>query len=356
MATIKDVAKRAGVSISTVSRVMNDSKSVNPVLRVRVEQAAEELNYKANTLAQGLKCSQTKRIAVIITSISRVFFTSVLEGIHQVASREGYTIMIAETHDNLQQEIQAVKYFAMQWVDGIILASSAYENDKATREYVKQLHMLSKNERPIPIVTLEFPLDNPYVDAVVVDHEKVAYDATSYLINNVGRRHIIHLSLPKTHYLGKQRIHGYLRAMKDAGLVVTENSIITGNYDSYSGFVATQKYLNSGLRFDAAFCANDQMAVGMMKACTDAGLRIPEDVAIIGNDDIFAASILSPALTSVSVPKMEMGQIAMKMLIDRIEQSGSVQKRRKIISLEHKIAVRGTTRLETEHHFKHLKW
>lgn len=355
MATIKDVAKRAGVSISTVSRVMNDSKSVNPVLRVRVHQAAEELDYKANSLAQGLKCSSTKRIAVIITEISRVFFTSVLEGIHQEASRAGYTVMIAETHDNLQNEVQAVKYFADQWVDGIILASSAYESDRETKEYVKKLHLLCKNERPIPVVTLEFALDNPAVDAVVIDHEKAAYDAVSSLIHNAKRRRIVHLSLPRTHYLGKERINGYLRAMKDAGLLVTKNSIITGNYSSYSGFVATKKYLESGMEFDGAFCANDQMAVGMMKACMDMGLRIPEDVAIIGNDDIFAASIVSPSLSSISVPKVEMGRTAAQLLMDRIENSVS-NRRRKVITLDYRIVERGTTHKENGNYFKHLKW
>lgn len=355
MANIKDVAERAGVSISTVSRVINGSKSVSPMLKVKVEKAIDDLNYSANTLARGLKVYHTNRIAVIITTISRTFFTSVLEGIHKVASKAGYSVMIAETHDSIEKEIQLVEAFASQWVDGIILASSAYENDPATRRYVSSLHRLSKKGSPIPVVTLEFPLNNKHVDAVVIDHEEAAYQAVNYLICQVGRRNVVHVSLPKGHYLGKKRIAGYRRAMEDAGLPVTENSILAGNYTTYSGFEAAQKLIQSGKKFDAVFCANDQMAVGVMKACADHNIRIPEDVAIMGNDDIFAASIVSPSLSSIYVPKMEMGAIAARQLLDHIEK-GTISKRQKIISLEYKIVERETTRKDSRNCFEYLEW
>ncbi len=355
MATIKDVAELAGVSISTVSRVTNGSKAVSPLLKVKVEQAIEELNYSANSLARGLKGTSTKRIAVIITTISRTFFTSVLEGIHQVASRRGYSVIIAETYDSIEKEMQLVTSFASQWVDGIILASSAYDTDKKTLRYISTLHSLSKKDVPIPVVTLEFPLDNKYVDAVVIDHEKAAHEAVKYLIDS-GRRDVVHVSIPKNHYMGKKRIEGYCRAMREAGLPVTEDSIWPGNYTTYSGFEAADKMIAKGRHFDAVFCANDQMAVGVMKACVDHKLRIPEDVAVMGNDDIFAASIVSPTLSSIYVPKVEMGAIAATQLIDQIA-SGEFRKRRLVTALDYKIIEReSTTQKGSRSSLEYLRW
>ena len=144
MANIKDVARQAGVSISTVSRVINDSKSVSPSLRVMVEKAIDDLNYSTNSIARGLKSSQTNNIAVILTSVSRTFFSGVLEGINKEADQEKYSIFISETHDSIEREIKLVRSCASQWVDGIILASSAYGNDMKTRKYIESLSKLEK--------------------------------------------------------------------------------------------------------------------------------------------------------------------------------------------------------------------
>jgi len=355
MATIKDVAKLAGVSISTVSRVTNGSKAVSPLLKVKVEKAIEELNYSPNSLARSLKDTTTKVIAVIITTISRTFFTSVLEGIHKVASKKGYSVIIAETYDSIETEMRLVKTFVDQWVDGIILASSAYDTDKKTLKYINSLHALSKKDVPIPVVTLEFPLDNKHVDAVIIDHERAAFEAVNHLIKS-GRREVVHVSIPKNHYMGKKRIEGYCRAMKEAGLPVTEDSIWPGNYTTYSGFEAAEKMILRGKSFDAVFCANDQMAVGVMKACIDHGLRIPEDVAVMGNDDIFPASIVSPSLSSIHVPKVDMGAIATTQLLDQIE-SGEMRKRRLVTALDFKIIAReSTTKKGSRSSLEYLIW
>ena len=228
MPNIKDVAKQAGVSIATVSRVINNTKTVSPAARVKVEKAIRDLNYHANEIARGLKVSKTNRIATIITSLSRTFFSPIIEGIDEEAAKHDYSVLIAETHDNIEQEVQLVDYFARQWVDGIILASSINDDERAS-SYISRLGSLHKKEFPIPVVTLEFPLQSNHIDAVSINNEKAAFDAVTYLIRQVHRRNIVHISHPYGHRIGDQRIQGYQRALRTADqadlLETAENAV-----------------------------------------------------------------------------------------------------------------------------------
>lgn len=357
MADIKDVAKRAGVSISTVSRVINNSKNVSSELSVKVERAIEDLGYSTNQIARGLKISRTNNIAVIITSVARTFFTPVLEGIHKEADKKGYFIVIAETHDSFEKEENLVNLFASQWVDGIILASSAYGDDLNRKKYVKSLSELKKKDIRIPVVTLEFAFENSGVDAVVIDHEKAAYEAVSYLIEKAERRDIIHVSLPVEHRMGQQRIRGYRRALEDHGLEIREDYIIEGDYTTYSGYKAMKRAIEGGRKFDAIFCANDQMAVGALKACEEHGIRVPDQAAVIGNDDVFAASIVTPALSSIYVPKFELGAIALKRLEELMDASNAGRTvKSKVITLGTKIVERESTCKGAKNSLKYLEW
>lgn len=342
MANIKDVAKKAGVSISTVSRVLNGTKKVSPDLYEKVMAAVNELDYSANIFAKGLKGSQSGIIAVVLTAISRTFFTSVLEGIHDVAEAKGYSVLITETYDDCEREKHLVTDLAAQWVDGIIIASSANRTDEETQSYIKNLHLLSKKETAIPVVSLEFPVDNPHVDAIVVNAEQAAYDAVSLLIEEYDRKNIVFVSIPKTHYLGKKRMKGFVRAMKEHDLPVNKETIEEGNYDPFSGFQAMERIIESGRKVDGIFCANDEMAIGVLKSCEKHGIRVPEDIAIIGNDDIFAATIVSPALSSIHVPKKAMGRAATTKLLQRIEE-GVIPEERDIVTLDYKIVERQST-------------
>lgn len=355
MANIKDVARRAGVSISTVSRVLNSTKPVSPDLQKKVMDAVHELDYSANIFAKGLKGSNSGIIAVVLTAISRTFFTSVLEGIHEVAEMNGYSILITETYDDCKREMRLMSELASQWVDGIILASSAHSCDKETAQYIQNLHMLDKKGHVIPVVSLEFPLDNPHIDAVVIDSEQAAYDATAKLIEECGREKLIHISLPREHYLGRKRIQGFTRALSDYGLPVEESSIVQGNYSPESGFHAMEKVLAKGQKVDGVFCANDDMAIGVLKSCANHGIVIPGQIAVIGNDDIFSASIISPSLSSIHVPKTEMGRAAAAKLMARI-QEGRYPEKRDVISLQYSLIDRQTTVREKTMDYKTWNW
>lgn len=339
---IKDVAEKAGVSISTVSRVMNSSKRVSTELKVKVTRAIEELGYSPNAIARGLKVSQTKVIAVMITEIKRTFFTSVLEGINQVAGKTGYQLFIMETHDSLENEMKMVEECAAQWMDGIIIASSTYgKTDRKTKAYIERLGNLKKRGSQIPVVSLEYDLGNPNIHAVVVEHDRGAYEAVTHLIKDAGRKKILHVSLPRGHYMGEQRIKGYKNALKKHGLEFSEDFILEGEYTTYSGYKVVEEYLKTGNKFDGIFCANDQMAVGAIKACESFGLKVPEDVAVIGNDDIFVASLLKPTLSTIHVPRCRMGIHAMTRMVELME--GSVNPKDRIITLGTDIIPREST-------------
>lgn len=338
---IKDVAKYAGVSISTVSRVINSSKNVSTELKVKVERAIDELGYSTNTIARGLKVSRTKEVGVIITEIRRSFFTKILEGINQEADKNGYQIFVMETHDSLEKEMQLVSSIAARWMDGIIIASSAYGNDRRTRKYVERLGNLQKRGDRIPVVSLEYDLGHPNINAVVVDHEAAAFQAVSHLIHDAGRKKIINVTLPRGHYMGEQRVKGYRRALEENGLEMPEESVLEGEYTTYSGYRAVKDSLEKGNRFDGIFCANDQMAVGAIKACEEFGLKVPQDVAVMGNDDIFVASLLKPSLSTIHVPRGRMGIHAMKRLVELIE--GEATPKNRIITLDTEIIPREST-------------
>lgn len=340
---IKDVAKKAGVSISTVSRVINSSKNVSTELKVRVEQAIEDMGYSTNTIARGLKVSRTKEVAVIITELNRSFFTKILEGINQEANKNGYQIFVMETHDSLEKEMQIVSNIAARWMDGIIIASSAYGHERSVRKYIEHLGNLQKREERIPVVSLEYDLEHPNINAVVVDHEKAAYNAVNHLIQAAGRKNIINVTLPRGHYMGEQRVKGYKRALEENGLEFPEECVLEGEYTTYSGYRVVKERLNKGSKFDGIFCANDQMAVGAIKACEESGLQVPEDVAVMGNDDIFVASLLKPSLSTIHVPRGRMGIHAMKRLIELIENKNGGNSKNRVITLDTEIIPREST-------------
>lgn len=341
MATIKDVASMAGVGISTVSRVINETKNVRPEVRVRVEKAIQETGYTTNRIARGLKISQTHSIVVIVTALSRIFFTSVLEGISKTAEKYGYSVFISQSNDNLETEMDLVQSYAAQWVDGIILASSAHGADARTERYCEMLGRLGKGDMPIPVVTLEYPCVSEHVDAVVVDHRKAAREAVTHLLDT-GKRSILHIAVPLNTYMGQRRVEGYRDALEAHGIPLDERLIVEGDYTPNSGYRAASQIFDKKLPVDGIFAANDQMAVGALTACRERGISVPGQIGIIGNDNIFVASIVSPALSSIDVPRYEMGATAMELLSERIQTKRDNYKRR-IITLPTRIITREST-------------
>lgn len=349
--SIKDVAAYAGVSISTVSNVLNGTKTVSEALQRRVLTAVDELHYQANTLAKGLKSGKTNTLCVIVPSIVSVFFPKVLRGMQTAAAGHGYSLTIYETDENFEKEQDIVRMLRLQRVDGVLLSTCCDPQDNAA--YVEELRHLSIDGKRIPVVFFEeAPHDG--VDAVVVDNKGASKAAAAYLLET-GRRNIAYIAAPMHRFMmGKKRYEGYLAALTEAGVAEDERLVREGDYTPISGYSEMRTLLSGGCRIDGVLCGNDQMAIGAIRALHEAGMRVPEDVAVMGFDNNFPGTLISPSLSTVSVPKQRMGQEAVELLLWRIEQGENAPAR--MIELETNLIVRQSTDLRSSSAWDLYDW
>lgn len=351
MVGIKEVAKKAGVSISTVSNVMNGKKPVSPELKARVNEAIEELQYEVNPVGRGLKSNKTNQVGVIVPSFNQVYFPAVLQGIHEAGIKYGYTILVFETNGNVEQEKEHVRFLQNSWSDGIILASYANGENISDRKYIRSLVEPGNRKKSIPVVSLENVLD-PTMDAVVIDNRKAAAIAVNHLIS-LGHRNIAHISAPLRFQIGNLRLEGFRHTMRNAGLTVDDDLIGEGDYSPISGYNAMKGILKKGKAFTAVFAANDQMGIGVIRALLDEGYRVPEDVAVIGIDNNFPSTLITPSLSSVNLPKYDLGFQAMHLLNERMKDPG---RPRCVITLESELVVRKSTSREGSGTWNLIGW
>ena len=312
MPGIKDVAVLAGVSISTVSNVLNGTKNVSSETTERVLAAARQLNYQADGIARSMKRQHSKLVGVIIPSICRVFFPQVISGIQAAADEAGYTLLIYSSEDSVENEKMMLNTLLNFRVDGIILDTLAPDTDK---EYLSSLKNLSSGKKDIPVIGLERNLTLYGLDSVFIDNHTSSALITQQLIFD-GAKRIAFLNAG----LGNSRLEGYIKTLHLNGLALDENLIINGEINSpLGGYNCTKQLIASGQRFDAIIGANDQIAIGAIGALKEHGYRIPEDVSVVGFDNIFIASIIDPPLTTIDVPKYNMGFSAFQALLRRIE-------------------------------------
>lgn len=337
-AGIVDVATHAGVSISTVSNVLNGTKSVSAELRARVLAAVDALGYSANTLAKGLKSGRTNTLCVIVPSIVSVFFPKVLRGMQTAAAENGYSLTIYETNEDFEKEREIIRALRLQRVDGVLLSTCCDPLDSAA--YLDELMRLSIGGKRIPVVFFE-EAPREGLDAVVVDNKEASRAAAEHLLT-IGRTNIAYIAAPmKRFMMGKKRCEGYLLALQDAGVEPDARLRREGDYTPASGYRAMRELLETGLAIDAVLCGNDQMAVGAMRALLEAGRRVPEDVAVMGFDDNFPATLIDPPLSTVSVPKQRMGRAAVELLLWRISEGENAPAR--TVRLETSLVVRRST-------------
>lgn len=317
--SIKDVAAEAGVSIATVSHVVNHTKAVSEELTARVTAAAEKLNYHAAPAARSLKSGRTMVLGVIITNINRVFFTQVLKGIQAEAGLYGYHILLFDSNDSFENEKNFIGILESEWVDGIILDTAAPAGEK---EYFSRLRHLGCSGKPIPVVNLERDLSEYRIDSVSVNNVQGGRMATEHLIS-YGCQNIAYIQGPPGSQMGRDRYQGYLSALENGGLSADPSLVLSGDFTPLSGYTETKKLLMYHPNFDGIFAANDQMAIGALKACHEHGKTVPGDIKMVGFDNTFVSSLVSPALTTLDVPKYQMGQTAVRVLMNRISDDSS---------------------------------
>ncbi|HEU4798978.1 MAG TPA: LacI family DNA-binding transcriptional regulator [bacterium] len=309
--TIRDVAARARVSVATVSRVVNGSPHrVSPATRRRVASAVRSMGYHANIIAQGLKQRRTRTVALIVPDISNPFFPAIARGIEDKAQERGYAVLLCNTYEDLARERTYLDLLRKRMVDGLIFATVGSN----TR------HLRALRRERLPVVLVARDVEGVRIDAIFVDNFRGEFEATSHLIG-LGHRHVAHIAGPPSLHVASERRRGYLRALEAAGVPQEDAVVVEGDFSADGGRNAVRTLLERNIRFTAVAAANDLMAIGAMEALRHSGRRVPDDVAVVGFDDITFASLVSPALTTVAQPKYKMGQLAMDRLLALMDGS-----------------------------------
>jgi DNA-binding LacI/PurR family transcriptional regulator len=344
MVTINDVAKCAGVSISTVSNVLNKNKYVSEALTQRVNRVVKEMEYTANPIAQKMKTKYTKTIGVISADLCGLFYPYVLKGMYDVFVSKGYRLIVMDSegiHDSIgsiKKLRDGITSMIHDRVDGIVFSSTIPEELEAG--IIGDVTKLSSSKKNTAFVCVEKDLSQYGIDSVYANSLAGANIATSHLID-VGCRRIGHITGPHYFTVAQDRITGFKKAMRHNGLEVDDiRMIANGDYTHKSGYLAMKELLHKLPGIDGVFVANDQMAVGTLKALFEAGKRVPEDVKVIGYDDVFIASVLEPSLSTIHVKKQLMGKKAAELLIEQIETNA---KPGTAVELESKLVVRRST-------------
>ncbi len=335
MANMLDVAKLADVSPATVSRVLTNPDIVSDHTKDKVLKAIEELNYKPNVLARNLRKMENKNILVILPDITNTFFSQVLRGIDQVASENGYRVLLADTKDKLDLEHEYLTYLDLKIADAAIMLTS--RNIEAIEE-LAQKHQI--------VLACEYIKDSQ-LPMVSIDNVKSAYKATKHLID-LGHQKIAHISGPMDIILNKDRFEGYKKALHDANIEFNGNWVKEGKYTVNSGYSEMKKLLQLSNPPTAVFASNDEMAIGAIKAIKNSNMKVPDDIAVVGFDDIKWASIYEPALTTIFQPTFEIGKKAMLILLKLIkEEKKDFQLERKVY--EGELVVRKTCGAKNNH-------
>ena len=307
MATIQDVAKRAGVAPITVSRFINNSGYCSQETRARVEAAIAELGYVPNRLASGLRSKRTNTLALVLTDITNPFFTTIARGVEDTASDAGYTVVFCNTDESLSEEQKYLQMLLEQQVDGIVLVPAL-----STHESVAFIQ-----GHNTPIVVLDRRISGIKADVVRCDSEKGAYELTRLLIS-LGHRYIAILSGPKGTSTAEDRVTGSHRALVEANLECSAGQEYYGSFTQVSGVEMARQAMASNPRPTAIFAANNFIAIGAVKSLRELGVRVPEDVAMVSFDDLPTGLIISPFLTVAAQPAYEMGCKATELLLARL--------------------------------------
>jgi len=306
--TIKDVAERAGVSTATVSRALSGG-SVREDLKKRVIEAAQALKFRPNRAARNLRAGSTRTIGVLIPDIENPFFTSVICGIEEVVQAAGYSLLLANFNESPERERALLAAFHAEGVAGLIFTASC----SLTSQYQPMI------EAGIPMVAVSRLPGRLKVDQVTVANEEGARAAVAHLIG-LGHKRIAMINGPVNVSTAEERQRGYERAFLDAGLRVPEDLTVHCDFRQNAGFAAVSELLERSRRPTAIFAASNLLTLGALEAIHQLDLKIPEDVAIVGFDDMAWAKSLRPPLTTVAQPALEVGRSAARMLLERIQQ------------------------------------
>lgn len=306
--TLRDVAQKAGVSIKTVSRVVNDQGEISDDTRQRVQAVIDELGYRPNLIARGLVTQRSYTVGLVFPDITNPFFPEVARGVQDTARARDYNTLLCNSDENKQEELRTLHSLAAQGVDGIIIFPCFHTNDN--------LNIFAEQYQPVVSVNSRY--DHPHISLVLTDNYGGAKQAVEHLYGR-GHRHIAMLSGLETSPTRGRRVQGFLNTMAALNLPVTEEAVLAGLPTLESGYEAALRLLRQNPQVTAIFAYNDLLALGAIKACKELGRRVPDDCAIIGFDDVQLASLVSPALTTIRLDKYDIGRQAMGRLLEMLD-------------------------------------
>jgi len=306
--SIKDIARVAGVSHPTVSRALRNSQLVNPETAERIQRIAREMGYLPSAVARSLVTRRTETIGVVVTNIADPFVAGVVAGIEDVANQHGYSVFLRNSNADPEREVKVVQSFHERRVDGIVVTAS-----RVGALYIPMLARLK-----VPIVLIDNQHPGEFVHSVMIDNIPASRQATQHLIH-LGHRRIAYLGDQFGFQSDTDRFNGYRQALQRADLPFLPELVVHGNGGADGAIRAMNTLLVLTEKPTAVFCYNDMSALGALRAIYDHGLRVPEDMSLVGFDDLPIASYMFPRLTTVRQPKEEMGRIAMQSLLKILE-------------------------------------
>lgn len=331
--TIRDLAVKLNVSVSTVSRALRNAPDINQETRKSVLDMAQKLKYEPNRIAQNLRSKKTNTLGVIVPEIAFHFFSSSISGIQEYAAQQDYTIMITQSMENYTMEQDNLQMLVSNRVDGLIISLSS--------ETKNVDHLKAVLERNIPIIMFDRVSDELNVSKVVVDDHDGAFRAVSHLINTECKR-IAFLCGPENLYISQQRKRGYMDAMKKFNMPIEEELIIHTKDLQSDHVQGARKLLDLPERPDAIFCFIDPFAITTIQLAKERGISIPEELSVVGFTNEPVSQYIEPSLTTVAQPAFELGQEAAKLFFDQIVDKEDYEPVTKIVPTE--LIIRNSTR------------
>ncbi|MFA0441388.1 transcriptional repressor PurR [Vibrio sp. 10N.286.49.C2] len=319
MATMKDIAKQAGVSTSTVSHVINKTRFVSEEISDRVNQVAKELNYAPSALARSLKMNRTRTIGMLVTTSTNPFFGEVVKGVERSCYHENYNLILCNTEGDTERMLSSIDTLMQKRVDGLILMCSTLEGEK--------IDIFDKYPST-PVVVMDWGPIHFESDKIQDNSFLGGYLATKHLIDS-GHTEIGCITGPLDRHQAQMRFEGYKKAIEEANIVENPNWIVEADFECEGGAQALDILMERGPLPTSLFVCNDMMAMGVINVADQRNISIPEQLSLIGYDDIHIAKFMTPALTTIHQPKYRLGKVAVETLLDKIEkrvqQAGLIQ-------------------------------
>lgn len=334
--TIKDLARELGISPSTVSRALKDHPDISPDTKKAVNELAKKLNYQPNIIALSLRQSKSNTIGVIIPEIVHFFFSTIISGIEDVAYNHGYNVIISQSNESYEREVSDLKALFNSRVDGLLISIS--------RQTTNVDHLKSVFERGMPMVFFDRAVDEMFTSKIIVDDTDGAYQATKHLIEQ-GCKRIAHLAGPDNLAITKKRVDGYIKALGDNNMMVNEKMILHCQTQTIEeGKEHAIKLLKGKNPPDGIFCFQDLYAVGVLKAAKELGLKVPQDLAIMGFSNWQITTMTDPPLSTVDQPGYEMGKRAAELLLKEIEAKEGDFVEPQIVTLPTRLLIRESSK------------